>query len=191
MAKNHSCPAGQQRFLAGLLGAIRKMKNILLLIISIFLIACQNESTGRNIEEFESKIESVENSNIQNKKLEDGWYAPSQEKNDFMKIDPKTSKETYIDPRPIILPENISSFEEFENYEGSKGVAIYFEETGIEAWAQATDKLTGSSIIFILDNEILTVQQVNSKITNGASAFWKSDLDDQDWKRIMKMVKNN
>ncbi|CAG5084649.1 hypothetical protein CRYO30217_02530 [Parvicella tangerina] len=72
-----------------------------------------------------------------------------------------------------------------------RGLAIYFEEAGIEAWARATDKLTGSSIIFILDNEILTVQQVNSKITNGASAFWKSDLDDQDWKRIMKMVKNS
>ncbi|CAG5084645.1 hypothetical protein [Parvicella tangerina] len=97
------------------------MKNILLIIIAIFLVACQHGITGYNIEEFESKIESVENSNIQNKKLEDGWYAPSQEKNDFMKIDPKTSMKTYIDPRPIILPENISSFEEFENYEGSKG----------------------------------------------------------------------
>jgi len=166
-----------------------KMRKLIIIILGLELLSCQSSKPGLTKEEFESKIQVIEKSNIADKRLADGWYQTISTENDFKRIDKKTSNQYFINPKPIILPDNFNKAEEFENYEGAKGLAVYFDETGIEAWAKATGENTGTYLIFILDNEILTAQYVNSPITNGASAFWKSDLTENQWSRIKSMIK--
>ena len=141
-------------------------------------------------EDFESKIESIKNLNIANKKLADGWYETSKSENEFKRIDKITSIIYFINPKPLILPQNFSKIEEFENYQGFKGLSVYFDEIGIKVWSKATVGNIGSHLIFILDDDILTAQLVKSQITNGASAFWKNELTENQWKKIMGMIKS-
>jgi len=166
------------------------MKNLTIIVLGVVLLTCQSSISGLTRDEFETKIDSVEKANLAGNKLDDGWYETTTNENDFMRIDKLTQNQYFINPKPIILPDNFFSGEEFENQEGVKGLSVYFDETGIESWARATHDNTDSYLIFILDNEILTVQYVNSQITNGASAFWKSDLTDNQWRRIKSMIKN-
>ena len=166
------------------------MKTLLITILGLLVISCQSSKTGLTKEEFESKINSIEKSNLDKKNLANGWYETTRTENDFKRVDKKTSTNYFINPKPLILPENFSKGEEFENYEGIKGLAVYFDEIGIKIWSKATNENTDSYLIFILDNEILTAQYVNSQITNGASAFWKNDLTENQWNKIKGMIKN-
>jgi len=166
------------------------MKTISITILAILVISCKSSRTELTKEEFEAKIISIENFNPGTKKLANGWYETTKSENDFKRIDQRTSTSYFINPKPLILPENFSKGDEFENYEGHKGLTVYFDEIGMEIWSKATDANTGSHLIFILDNEILTAQYVNSQITNGASAFWQNDLTESDWNQVKGMIAN-
>ena len=166
------------------------MKRLTILLTGLILLSCQSTKTTMTKEEFKTKLEATEKANITNNTLADGWYATLSTKNEFIRFDNKTLTQYFIDPKPIIIPANFSKGEEFENYQGVKGLAIYFDSTGIDAWAKATYDNVDSYLIFILDNEVLSAQLVNSQITNGASAFWKNDLTENQWKRIKSMIKN-
>lgn len=166
------------------------MKTLLITILGFLVISCQTSRTGLTKEEFDTMINSIEKSNLDNKNLANGWYETARTENDFKRVEKKTSTNYFINPRPLILPENFNKGDEFENNEGFKGLAVYFDDIGIEIWSKATDENTDSHLIFILDNEILTAQYVNSQITNGASVFWKNDLTENQWNEIKEMIKN-
>lgn len=165
------------------------MRNILFVLVGLSLWSCGNTKPGMTKEEFETKIQATEEANIADNRLANGWYATLVDENKFERINKETEDHYFINPKPLILPDNFSKGEEFENNSGSKGFAVYFDQTGINAWSEATGDNEGSYVIFILDNEILTAQMVNSQITNGASAFWKNRLTENQWEKVKAMVK--
>lgn len=165
------------------------MKNSLFIFISLLIISCQSPKKGMTSEEFQSKIDSVEKLNLINATLADGWYEVSPKENNFLRVDKKLADTYYLNPKPIILSENFFTATEKQTNDGAEGLLVYFDDVGIKAWAEATDKNTRSYLVFILDNEILTAQYVISKINDGASAFWKKDCTDSQWERIKKMTR--
>ena len=166
------------------------MKKLIYLLIALSVLSCQNTKDSLTKDEFESIINNAEKSNITKKQLTDGWYETSHKENEFLRVDKKTPIEYFINPKPIVLPENFKKFEEFENYQGFKGLGINFDKQGADAWSIATKENVGLHLIFIMDNEILTAQIVNSQIFNGASAFWEEDLNEEQWNRIKNTIKN-
>ncbi|MET2985323.1 SecDF P1 head subdomain-containing protein [Aureibaculum conchae] len=164
------------------------MKKLILILIGLNLTFCQNTKTGMTKEEFETKIEIIEKENIANKRLANGWYTTLSKENEFKRLYNKTSDEYFINPKPIVLPDNFSISEEYENNQGVKTIAVYFDQSGTDSWSKATDYNIGLHLIFILDNEILSAPLVNSQITNGASAFWKNELTEKQWKKIKEIV---
>lgn len=140
------------------------------------------------MEEFEFKIQQAEKSNLAGNTLVNGWYQTASSENDFSRMD-EAAKQYFIDPKPLILPDNFNRAEEFENYEGVKSLAVYFDEVGTEAWAKATADNINANLIFILDNQILAAPYVNSQITNGVSAFSKGGMTAEQWNKIKSMIK--
>lgn len=164
------------------------MKKLVIIILGFHVLACQSSKPGLTREEFESKIQHVEKSNRASKTLADGWYQTASFENDFMRTD-KTAKRYFINPKPVVLPDNFIRAKEYKNYQGTEGLAVYFDDIGTEAWAKATADNIRANLIFILDNEILAAPFVNSQITNGVSAFSKGGMTEAQWNKIKSMIK--
>jgi len=163
------------------------MNRSILVILIIIVLGCTKTKNSLSEQELEGEIKKATEQNLATKTLVDGWYHISNDSNEFKKIE-KGNEAYYINPNPIVLPINFERGEEFKNHEGDEGLAIYFDKMGIEKWAEATKKAEGSSLIFILSNSILSVQSVNSQITNGASAFWKASLSEEDYKKLKEIA---
>lgn len=166
------------------------MKLLFIPLLCLVFASCNRLSQGLSVEEHKDQIDAITQSNISSLKLADGWYSISRDTNDFMRIDRKTDTEIFINPKPIVTPKNFIKTEEFESNSGEHGLAVYFDEPGSHDWEKATNVYSGSKLVFILDNEILTIPTINSKITNGVCVFWQSELTDSDWTRIKKVTKN-
>lgn len=166
------------------------MRLLLILLSCLEFASCNRSSQGLSAEEHKNQIDAITQSNINSLNLADGWYSISSASNKFLRIDPKTGTELFINPIPIVTPNNFIKAEEFEANSGAHGLAIYFDEPGAMDWEKATNTYSGSRLVFILDNEILTIPIINSKITNGVCVFWQSELSDSDWMRIKKVIEN-
>ncbi len=136
----------------------------------------------------EKKIDEISKNNKKTKTLYNGWYFISEERNEFKRIDRKTGDIYYINPKPIVIPENFKSYEEFEHPHGSKGISVLFDSFGTKQWANATDLATGSQLIFILNDKILLSPLVNSQITGGVCAFWKDEHTESEWSELRKIL---
>ena len=160
-----------------------KMKYLSILFITIVLSCSAQEK------DFTKKIQKISKNNKQNKVLHNGWYHISNQKNEFERVERKTGDKFYINPKPILIPENFKSHEEFENFEGDNGISVLFDSFGTKQWSKATDLASGSHLIFILNNKILSSSYVNSQITGGVSAFWKSEHTSREWDELNKILK--
>ena len=121
-------------------------------------------------------------------KLNNGWYEIIKSESGILKIDRKSGDKYFLNSKPIVTPENFQSHEEFENYNGDKGISIKLNKKGAENWRIATKNSIGSKLVFILENEIFCTQIVNSEITAGVFAFWKTQQTENEWKKLKEVL---
>jgi len=147
------------------------MKKTILLIFFILSISCKSEGQEYSKKETSDIINKVYNKNIADSKLVTGWYSVTKDSTGFSKKDSISQVEYLIIPKPILLPINFKKSKEFTNYQGFKGLSIYFDKVGIELWAEATEKTIGKHLIFILNNKILSVNMVNAQMNEWCFSF--------------------
>lgn len=164
------------------------MKQFVFFFIIVSTIGCTVPKNKLSEKEVAREIQKAAEQNSETKTLVDGWYHIVNYPNEFKRIEKETNTAYYINPYPIVLPINFERAKEFKNYEGKEGLAIYFDKVGIEKWAEATKKAEDSFLVFILSDNILSVQKVNSQIINGLSAFWKGSMSEADYRKIQTMV---
>jgi len=164
------------------------MKSLSLVFFILLLGSCQSSKYDIDAEEFMIKIKEAHSSNLDTKKLVDGWYQTSRTENEFTRIDPKTSESYFINPKPLILPINFKKVEEFENNEGFSGIGVWFEKSGTASWSKATGQNINKHLIYIYKNEILSAPYVNSQIFSGNTAFWKQDFSENDWSKFKSVI---
>ena len=63
------------------------MKTLLITILGFLVISCQTSRTGLTKEEFDTMINSIEKSNLDNKNLANGWYETARTENDFKRVE--------------------------------------------------------------------------------------------------------
>lgn len=171
------------------------MKYLVLFLFILFQFSCSSPKPDLTDEEFLIKIKEAEESNLESKKLTDGWYQTMRTENEYMRVDPMSSKNYYINPKPIILPINFWKAEEFEHYDGSPGLSVRFEKSGTDAWSKATGQNIMKPLIYIFNNEIISAPTVNSQIRTGNAAFHKAQHSEREWavlkQRISEVVDQN
>jgi preprotein translocase subunit SecD len=165
------------------------MKKTILLLFFILSISCKSEGQEYLKKETSNIINKAYNKNIANLTLVNGWYYVTKDSTGFSKKDSVSQVEYLINPKPILLPINFKKSKDFTNYQGFKGLSIYFDKVGIELWAEVTEKAIGKYLVFILNNKILSINIVNTQITNGVSAFWYDDLTDLEMVELKKLIK--
>ncbi len=165
------------------------MRKILIVTLSLFLISCNSVGQERSKEENTSLINRAYKQNLASTTLNTGWYYVVKDSIGIARVDSISQVKYFINPKPIILPTNFKRSKEFKNYQGFKGLSIYFDKNGIELWTEATGNSIDEQLIFILNDKILTINLVNSQITNGVSAFWYDDLTDIEMTELKKLIK--
>lgn len=118
--------------------------------------------------EFEAHMLSAEKKNTVTHKLVTGWYESSTIETDFKRTDKNLYKEFNIHSKPILLAENFSEHKEIVTQWGQKALSVQCDKEGTKAWAAATKRNINKHLIFILDDEIISIPMVNAEITNGA-----------------------
>lgn len=164
------------------------MHKFYLIAISLLLISCSSLSQENSKKELEKRLEEIQKQNISTSKLITGWYFVENSSKGITKIDSISNIAYSINPKPILLPTNFKRGEEFANYQGYKGLSIYFDDIGTESWSIATEKATGSELVFILDDKIISINYVNSQITSGVCAFWYDKISKNDLDKIKNFV---
>ena len=100
-------------------------------------------------------------------KLEDGFYILTKDKfrnpllnNPFLEND-----FFFIDPEPVLATDAIDRLEIVEsNFDGDQILVVYFREQHWDDWRMATQNNISKSIVLILQNEIIDISQIMSKI---------------------------
>lgn|GEM_PF-5575322 len=141
-------------------------------------------------EDYKKNIEIAKDLNFELDTLVDGWYTISRSKNKFGRIFHERSDTFYLNPRPIIVPQNFDSGSLFTNYEGEEGYSVYFDEIGAQIWSEVTKKNINKYLVFIMDDRIFAAQKIRAQITSGICAFWREDISDGDWKKIKTLIED-
>ena len=111
-------------------------------------------------------------------KLEDGFYILTKDKfrnpllnNPFLEND-----FFFIDLEPVLATDAIDRLEIVEsNFDGDQILVVYFREQHWDDWRMTTQNNISKSIVLILQNEIIDISQIMSKIENGTSAIFAKD----------------
>lgn len=139
----------------------------IILLIMMFLFSWEYNSVNR-------KLVSEE--------VETGFYFISKKESDVILKCDYQNKYYYIDPKPILKTANFKTIElRKETWPGLKwtySLIIWLDDKGGEKWEEATTRATNDrlEIVFILDNEIITVLGFFNPITNGAAAIFGEHL---------------
>ena len=107
-----------------------------------------------------------------------GWYYIVDTDNGFKRQLDKSTDTFFIDPKPIVVAKNFTTFEIYESNAGGQkyiGLTMRLDEAGTENWSVATEKAIGKQLALILDNRLLHVAKVNSQITAGVTALNRDD----------------
>ena len=107
-----------------------------------------------------------------------GWYYIVDTDNGFKRQLDKSTDTFFIDPKPIVVAKNFTTFEIYESNAGGQkyiGLTMRLDEAGTENWSVATEKAIGKQLALILDNRLLHVAKVNSQITAGVTALNRGD----------------
>ena len=160
-------------------------KNMILLILaSKILFGCGTVQTKTT----ETQIHNKTFINIDST-LVTGWYYVLDKKNGFKRQLDKDTSYFYLDPNPIITVKNISDFEIYTTKTGEVGLKMTLDEKGTLPWAEATEKYKTRHLAFIVDNRLLHVPFVNSKITFGITALNRDIYSRKDLEAIAKIIK--
>ena len=107
-----------------------------------------------------------------------GWYYVVDTDNGFKRQLYKSTDSFFIDPTPIVVAKNFTTFEIYESNAGGQkyiGLTMRLDKAGTENWSVATGKSIGKQLAFVLDNQLLQVAKVNSQITVGVTALNRAD----------------
>lgn len=124
-----------------------------------------------------------------------GWYYIVETDNGFKRQLDKSTDTFSIDPKPIVVAKNFTTFEIYESNAGGQkyiGLTMRLDEAGTENWSVATAKAIGKQLAFILDNKLLHVTKVNAQITAGVTALNHGDYtraELENFKRIIESEK--
>ena len=172
------------------------MKNLLGLIMSsLLLTACFNSekepvnTNDRLLPAPEGAVKDFQ-LNQDSTFLQTGWYHVSDDSTNFKRIVKKSSDAHYINPQPILTNRDIKGFWiEKESLYGSKGLSLemIFSIEAAEKWKIGTEKAVGKQIGFVVDNQLIQVLKVNSRIESGAGSLF---LDNYSRKELEKMILN-
>lgn len=156
----------------------------LFLSFMLLLTACSDSSSKANVgdrllEDPEHHIKDSPNITKHDSTiLYTGWYYIVDTDNSFKRQLDKSTDTFFIDPKPIVVAKNFTTFEIYESNTGGKKyieMTMRLDETGTENWSVATEKATGQQLAFILDNRLLQVAKVNAQITAGVTALNRGD----------------
>jgi hypothetical protein len=176
-----------------------KFLKTLILPIALLLTACSNYNSqtklgDRHLKDSEhhikdSPIITWHDSTI----LNTGWYYILENENDFKRQLEKTTDTFYIDPKPIVVAKNFTSFEIYESNAGGQkyvGLIMRLDKTGTESWSVATKRAIGKELAFILDNRLIHVAKVNSQITTGVTALNRDDYSKAELENIKTIIES-
>ena len=168
-----------------------KFVTTLFLSLTFLLTGCFNKNSqaivGNNIPKVSENQIKVNPQTTQYDSiiLYTGWYYIVDAENGIKRQLDKSDDTFFIDPKPIVVAKNFTTFEIYENYAGGQkniGLTMWLDKQGTESWSVATEKAIGKQLAFILDNRLLYVAKVNSQITAGVTAlnrgnYSKSELE--------------
>jgi len=161
-----------------------KYMTTLFLSFMFLLTACLDNNSQAQLgarlhEDHEHHIKDSPNINKHDTTiLYTGWYYIVDTDNGFKRQLDKSTDTFFIDPKPIVVAKNFTTFEIYvSNTDGQKyfGLTMRLDGQGTENWSVATEKAIGKQLAFILDNKLLYVAKVNSQITTGVSALNRGD----------------
>lgn len=124
-----------------------------------------------------------------------GWYYVIDTPNGYKRQLDKSNETYYLDPKPIVIAKNFTTFEIYESTFNDKqyfGLSINLDKEGTENWSNATRKaeITGTRLAFILDNRLLQVSKVNSQITGGVTALNRGEYSRQELEYFITIIKS-
>jgi preprotein translocase subunit SecD len=122
-----------------------------------------------------------------------GWYYIVDTDNGFKRQLDKSTDTFFIDPKPIVVAKNFTTFEIYESDAGGQkyiGLSMRLDEDGTEKWSDATEKAIGKQLAFILDNRLLQVAKVNAQITAGVTALNRGDYSRAELENIKTIIES-
>ena len=122
-----------------------------------------------------------------------GWYYIVDTDNGFKRQLDKSTDTFFIDPKPIVVAKNFTTFEIYESNAGGQkyiGLTMRLDEQGTENWSVATEKAIGKQLAFILDNKLLYVAKVNSQITAGVTALNRGDYSKAELENFKTIIES-
>lgn len=117
-----------------------------------------------------------------------GWYYILDNQNGIKRQLDRDSLYYFLDPTPIVTVKNISDFEIYTARAGDVGLKMTLDEKGTTAWREATEKSIGKRLAFVVDNKLLHVPLVNSKISFGLTALNRGIYSREDLVAIAKII---
>jgi preprotein translocase subunit SecD len=105
----------------------------------------------------------------------------------------KSTDTFFIDPKPIVVVKNFTTFEIYEsNADGQKyiGLTMRLDEVETENWSVATEKAIGKQLAFILDNRLLHVAKVNSQISACVTALNRGDYSKSELENFKTIIES-
>lgn len=168
-----------------------KFKTTFFLLTIVLLTACSHNkvktSTGDKLPK------NHENPLKDNTGLNTGWYyIVNNDEGVKMQLD-KSTDTFFIDPKPIVVAKNFTSFDIYENNaDGQKYTVLTMrlDEAGTESWSVATGNAVGKQLAFILDNKLLYVALVNAQITSGITALNRGDYSRAELENIKTIMES-
>lgn len=162
---------------------------LLLLICCLSLVGCKgSEQMSQN--EFEARIEHVESTNLENSYLATGWYHTNGDSEQFDRVFIHDGATFRINPRPILLKENIEEVDlaESEVEPGAQFLWMQFDELGTAAWREGTREAIDQEIVMIIDNNIVTHGVVVAEIVTGHSRIYHKKYSNGDMMGFKKVL---
>ena len=153
------------------------------IILTLFLL-WNNEATKNNLD----KPEQVKTSIITESFLETGWYYVVHTDNGFQRQLDKSSLLYFIDPTPIVTSKNVVKYEIYTSIYGDIGLSMQLDSSGTITWANATERATDKEVAFIVDNKLMQVATVVSRIPGGSTALNRGDYTKEELIEIQSLI---
>jgi preprotein translocase subunit SecD len=127
---------------------------------------------------------------LQTNFLQTGWYNISDTVNGYQRVLYRSDEEYFVDKQEILGAKNIIGFEIYESNAGSKhfGLAMRFDDFGTKAWSIATERAIFKQLAFILNDTLLHVATINSRITSGVAAINREIYSKQELERFQSSI---
>lgn len=166
-----------------------KMKNIAFYVVLFCILASMLNCNG--LRKSNIDLEVIHKQNVQNSTLVTGWYHIVAYDNGFKRQLDKSDKIFFINPKPIVVKEHFEKLEILESRFGEYFLSIQIGRRYWDLWAEATGSSIGKRLAFVINDKLVHVPTVNSRITGGASALNRSDYSREELEDFIKQIIGN